>query len=68
VQRLGGVGTWALLGSLAIIAFAFVFRLAPEAKGRRLEEIRAYWDNGAKWPDANESAATLASGTTQPLS
>jgi SP family galactose:H+ symporter-like MFS transporter len=42
VQRLGGVGTWALLGSLAIVAFAFVFRLAPEAKGRRLEEIRAF--------------------------
>jgi sugar porter (SP) family MFS transporter len=50
VQTLGGVGTWVLLGTLAIIAFAFVYRLAPEAKGRRLEEIRAYWDNGGRWP------------------
>jgi sugar porter (SP) family MFS transporter len=68
VQRLGGAGTWALLGGLAIIAFAFVFKLAPEAKGRRLEEIRSYWDNGGKWPDAAEAASTMASGTSQPLS
>lgn len=31
VQRLGGVGTWALLGSPAIIVF--VFELAPKPRG-----------------------------------
>jgi MFS transporter, SP family, galactose:H+ symporter len=67
VQRLGGVSTWALLGSLAIIAFIFVFKLAPEAKGRRLEEIRAYWDNGGRWPEAPTKPA-MTSGTTQSLS
>jgi sugar porter (SP) family MFS transporter len=60
VQRLGGVGTWALLGSLAVIALVFVFKLAPEAKGRRLEEIRAYWDNGGHWPDASAEPARSA--------
>lgn len=59
VQRLGGVGTWAVLGGLAVIAFVFVFKLAPEAKGRRLEEIRAYWDNGGRWPEASTKDATV---------
>jgi sugar porter (SP) family MFS transporter len=66
VQRLGGVGTWALLGALAVIAFVFVFKLAPEAKGRRLEEIRGYWDNGGRWPEAGTKDATV-SGTGQSL-
>ncbi|MCL2581052.1 MAG: sugar porter family MFS transporter [Streptosporangiales bacterium] len=57
VQTLGGVGTWTLLLVLAVIAFVFVFRLAPEAKGRQLEEIRAYWDNGGRWPDKNAEQA-----------
>lgn len=59
VQTLGGVGTWTLLLVLAVIAFVFVFTLAPEAKGRQLEEIRAYWDNGGRWPErkAEQAAA-----------
>lgn len=66
VQTLGGVGTWALLGVLAIIAFAFVFTLAPEAKGRRLEEIRAYWDNGGRWPAVRSDRSNALSRTDCP--
>lgn len=67
VQRLGGVGTWTLLGALALIAWVFVYRLAPEAKGRRLEEIRAYWDNGGRWPHAVPQPTTMTGGE-QPAS
>jgi SP family galactose:H+ symporter-like MFS transporter len=55
LQRLGGAGTFAVFGALAIAGFVFVHRLAPETKGRNLEEIRHYWENGARWPEATGS-------------
>ncbi|RDI64842.1 sugar porter family MFS transporter [Nocardia pseudobrasiliensis] len=57
LESLGGAGTFAVFGALAVAGFAFVYRLAPETKGRQLEEIRHYWDNGARWPaPADEDA------------
>jgi sugar porter (SP) family MFS transporter len=58
LTRLGGAGTFIVFGVLAVAAFAFVFKLAPETKGRHLEEIRHYWENGGKWPTT--SVATTA--------
>ncbi|GFG72977.1 sugar porter family MFS transporter [Mycobacterium botniense] len=43
-----GAGTFALFGLLAAGSFAFVYRLAPETKGRQLEDIRHFWENGGK--------------------
>jgi hypothetical protein len=34
-----------------VAAFLFVFRFAPETKGRQLEDIRHYWENGGRWPE-----------------
>ena len=42
--------------SAIAMALVFVYRLAPETKGRALEDIRGYWDNGGRWPD--EAART----------
>ncbi|SDY57243.1 MFS transporter, sugar porter (SP) family [Saccharopolyspora shandongensis] len=50
MDGLGGATTFAIFVLLAAIAWAFVFRFAPETKGRSLESIRAYWENGARWP------------------
>jgi MFS transporter, SP family, galactose:H+ symporter len=47
--RLGGAGTFVVFGVLALAAFGFVYKLAPETKGRNLEDIRHYWENGGKW-------------------
>lgn len=58
LTRLGGAGTFVLFGLLAVAAFVFVFKLAPETKGRPLEDIRHYWENGGTWPEA-----TTADGT-----
>jgi SP family galactose:H+ symporter-like MFS transporter len=55
LQRLGGAGTFAVFGALAVAGFIFVHRLAPETKGRNLEEIRHYWENGARWPEQTGS-------------
>jgi hypothetical protein len=51
LQQLGGAGTFAVFGVLAVAGFAFVHRLAPETKGRNLEDIRHFWENGARWPE-----------------
>ena len=58
LTRVGGAGTFIVFGVLAVAAFAFVFKLAPETKGRHLEEIRHYWENGGKWPSASVAATT----------
>jgi MFS family permease len=50
LTRLGGAGTFVVFGVLALAAFVFVYRLAPETKNRPLEDIRLYWENGGKWP------------------
>jgi sugar porter (SP) family MFS transporter len=50
--RIGGVATFAVFGALAVVSFCYVYWLAPETKGRPLEDIRLYWENGGRWPDA----------------
>jgi MFS family permease len=49
LQKVGSSATFAVLGVFAVAAFAFVYRLAPETKGRQLEEIRHFWENGGRW-------------------
>jgi sugar porter (SP) family MFS transporter len=50
-KDLGGTGTFALFLGLAVISFLFIAALAPETKGRPLEDIRRYWENGGRWPE-----------------
>ena len=47
---IGGVWTFTLFGVLAILSFGFVWWFAPETKGRPLEDIRLFWENGGRWP------------------
>ena len=51
---LGGSWTFAIFAVLSALAFAFVYVLAPETKGRQLEDIRAFWYNGGRWPEEGE--------------
>jgi hypothetical protein len=37
--------------ALAAASFGYVWWLAPETKGRPLENIRLYWENGGRWPE-----------------
>lgn len=57
LQSLGGATTFAVLTSFAVAAFGVVYRYAPETKGRQLEEIRHFWENGGRWPDELASAS-----------
>ncbi|MCV7009851.1 MULTISPECIES: sugar porter family MFS transporter [Mycobacterium] len=47
---LGGAGVFAMFGAFSILAFWVVYRFAPETKGRQLEDIRQFWENGGRWP------------------
>jgi len=49
LHSLGGSGVFALFGAFALIAFFVVFRYAPETKGRPLEDIQHFWENGGRW-------------------
>ncbi len=49
LHSFGGAGTFAVFAILAVVAFGFVYRYAPETKGRQLEEIRHFWENGGHW-------------------
>ena len=48
---LGGSVTFGIFLILALISLVFIYRLAPETKGRQLESIRQYWYNGGHWPE-----------------
>lgn len=50
LHSLGGAGTFAVFAILALVAFGVVYRYAPETKGRQLEDIRHFWENGGRWP------------------
>ncbi len=49
---LGGAGAFAVFAVLTVIAFGVVYRYAPETKGRALEDIRHFWENGGRWDDS----------------
>jgi sugar porter (SP) family MFS transporter len=57
LHSLGGAGTFGVFGLLAVGALVVVYRFAPETKGRQLEEIRHFWENGGRWPTEMPSAA-----------
>ncbi|BBZ45653.1 sugar porter family MFS transporter [Mycobacterium parmense] len=49
LHSLGGAGTFAVFAAFAVIALVVVHRYAPETKGRQLEDIRHFWENGGRW-------------------
>jgi sugar porter (SP) family MFS transporter len=62
LESLGGTATFAMFAALAAVSFVFVWWLAPETKGRPLEAIRAYWENGGRWPAEDGVPATATAG------
>ncbi len=56
----GGMLTYLILLAITVLAGVFVFVLAPETKGRSLDEVQAYWEGGRRWPGAGEAPAAEA--------
>lgn len=49
LHGLGGAGTFLVLAAVAVAGFGFVWALAPETRGRDVEEIERFWANGGRW-------------------
>lgn len=49
IARIGGGGTFGIFFILSVFAFVFIFFMAPETRGKPLEQIRHYWENGGRW-------------------
>jgi sugar porter (SP) family MFS transporter len=52
IGALGAPATFWLYAFFGVLAFLFSWRLVPETKGRSLEQIERYWENGRHWDDA----------------
>ena len=50
LNAIGGSWSFGVFAILAVLAWFFVWRLAPETKGRELEEIQGYWANCGHLP------------------
>lgn len=50
LQSIGLAGLFTVFGFFAVVSFVVVLRYAPETKGRPLEDIRLFWENGGRWP------------------
>jgi sugar porter (SP) family MFS transporter len=65
LHDMGGLGTFALFLGLAVLSFVFIAAMAPETKGRPLEAIRVYWENGGHWPTERDTLRQLEEGRRQ---
>jgi sugar porter (SP) family MFS transporter len=43
--------TFGIYAVFGVIAFVFTWVLVPETRGKRLEQIETYWEQGRTWPD-----------------
>ena len=48
----GAMATFGILLGVTGLAWVFVYVLAPETKGRSLDEVHSYWAEGRRWPVA----------------
>jgi hypothetical protein len=62
--RIGGVATFSIFLGLAALSLGFVWKFAPETKGRPLDSIPAFWRNGGRW-DTPPAAVTDPPATGQ---
>jgi MFS transporter, SP family, galactose:H+ symporter len=55
LSLIGAVGasvTFLLFACMGVLAFIFSLELVPETKGKGLEQIERYWENGRHWDKA----------------
>jgi len=50
MATIGGAWSFGIFAILAAIAWLFVLKFAPETKGRDLDDIQVFWENGGTWP------------------
>ncbi|WP_435639843.1 sugar porter family MFS transporter [Carnimonas bestiolae] len=54
-SAVGGSVTFMGFAAMALAAIVFCRTLAPETKGRPLDDIRLFWENGGRWESSSDS-------------
>lgn len=54
--------TFWIYAALSVAAFAFCWYFVPETKGKRLEQIEAYWNNNRQWTEEPTARGISATG------
>lgn len=62
LKSLGGVATFGTFLVLTLFIGIYVLRVAPETRGKSLESIRHFWENGGHWPAGQEHVIDRDSG------
>jgi hypothetical protein len=57
--NIGGIWTFSIFLALCVVSVVYVRAFAPETRGRPLEDIRIYWENGGSWPDGATRASKV---------
>lgn len=57
IEAFGQITVFLAFAVLSFAALAFVAKFAPETKGRQLDDIRYFWENGGKWPTSGIGSA-----------
>ena len=57
LNAIGGMLTFCIILAITILAWVFVHFLAPETKGRSLDEVHSYWAGGRRWPATGDMPA-----------
>ncbi|NUO97303.1 MAG: MFS transporter [Nonomuraea sp.] len=57
LNAVGGMATYLILLVITVLAWFFVHLLAPETKGRSLDEVQSYWEGGRRWPATTDTPA-----------
>jgi len=66
IDDFGQTAVFLVFAVLAVFALVFVMKFAPETKGRPLDDIRYFWENGGKWPTTGVGSAPPARGRNAP--
>lgn len=57
IETFGQATVFITFAILAVASLVFVFFYAPETKGKDLDDIRHFWENGGKWPEMDQPVA-----------
>jgi MFS family permease len=61
----GGMLTFGILLAITALAWVFVHVLAPETKGRSLDEVQSYWEGNRRWPATGDLPAARVCPSTR---
>ncbi|WP_432168168.1 sugar porter family MFS transporter [Streptomyces sp. bgisy031] len=60
LDAVGGESVFLGFVVITLASWVFMWKLAPETKGRSLDGIKDYWENGGQWPESTDAKGAAA--------